>query len=311
MSTQDEKGLELKVGIFICIGLAVIATMVIKFGLGGEGFKKTYQLQVDLPNASGLLKDSDVLLAGAKIGTVGEKPLLSGNLGTVRVTVKIYEEIKVPKGSVFSVGSSGLLGDKFVAVETPPKFDPSKFDPADPGQIYTEKDPPILGVKAGGLDALTAKGEVVMDEINAEIKMLQDMTAKIDTGLLGDANMKNLQSTFANLKTTTENFVEVSKNATKVVSDAQSAVDGAKQTLTTVNGAAGDLRKVLDGAKVVLGKATQGDGLIATLLTNRELSENLKALVINLREHGVLFYKNPTKTETPAPSPQPRKRPAR
>jgi phospholipid/cholesterol/gamma-HCH transport system substrate-binding protein len=310
MSTQDEKGLELKVGIFICIGLAVIATMVIKFGLGGEGFKKTYLLQVDLPNASGLLKDSDVLLAGAKIGTVGDKPLLSGNLGTVRVTVKIYEEIKVPKNSVFSVGSSGLLGDKFVEVETPPKFDPSKFDPADQNQIYTEKDPPILGVKAGGLDALTAKGADVMDHLNDEIKLLKELTAKIDTGVLGEDSIKNLQDTFANLKATTGNFVEVSKNASKVVTDAQSAVDTTKQTMTTVNGAAGDLRKVLDGAKTILSKANEGDGLIATLLTNRELSENLKALVINLREHGVLFYKNPTKTETPAPSPAPRKRAA-
>jgi phospholipid/cholesterol/gamma-HCH transport system substrate-binding protein len=311
MSTQDEKGLELKVGVFICIGLAVIATMVIKFGLGGEGFKKTYSLQVNLPNASGLLKDSDVLLAGAKIGAVGDKPLLSDKLGTVRVTVKIFEEVKIPKNSVFSVGSSGLLGDKFVAVETPPGFQPDKFDPNDPAQIYQPGDPPIVGVKAGGLDALTSKGAVVMDQLNNEIKMLQELTAKIDTGVLGDTNIKNLRDTFANLKTTTENFVEVSKNANKVVSDAQAAVATTKETMTTVNSAAGDLRKVLDGAKAFLRKATEGDGLIPTLLTNRELSENIKAFAVSLRQRGVLFYKDTTKDGTSPAQKQSRERNSR
>ena len=40
MSTK-ENGLEIKVGLFICIGFAVIGAMVLKFGLGGsDGFKK-------------------------------------------------------------------------------------------------------------------------------------------------------------------------------------------------------------------------------------------------------------------------------
>lgn len=304
MSTQDEKGLELKVGLFICIGLAVIGTMVMKFGLGSDGFKKFYLLQVDLPNASGLLKNSDVLLAGVKIGSVGERPEATGNLGAVRVTVKIYQGVKVPKKSIFSVGSSGLLGDKFVEVQTPRDFVADKFNPNDPAQVYSPNDPPIVGEKASGLEALTAKGEIVMDQLNSEIKMLQDLTKKIDSGVLGDANVKNLQETFANLKSTSANFVEVSKNANKVVSDAQAAVDTTKQTMTTVNSAASDLRKMLDASKNLLRKASEGDGLIATLLTDRDLAANIKALAANLRQRGILFYRDAAKAGTlPAPNP--------
>ena len=85
-------------------------------------FKTYYRLVVDLPDANGLLKDSEVLLAGARVGFVADKPVLSSSLGTVRVTVKIDEKIKIPIGSTFKVDSSGLLGDKFVAVQMPIGF---------------------------------------------------------------------------------------------------------------------------------------------------------------------------------------------
>ena len=76
---DKESGLELKVGLFICIGLAVISAMIVIFGMGGsQGFKKYYPLKVDLPNANGLLKGSDVLLAGARVGYVATKPVAGG-----------------------------------------------------------------------------------------------------------------------------------------------------------------------------------------------------------------------------------------
>src|SRR5256885_11567797 len=69
-TNQSEKTLELKVGAFVVVGLAVLAALVVQFGRVGEGFKTYYGLTVRFPDASGLLKGSDVLLAGAKIGRV-------------------------------------------------------------------------------------------------------------------------------------------------------------------------------------------------------------------------------------------------
>ena len=135
--SAKENGLEVKVGLFICIGIAIIGAMVLEFSLGGKQglFKKYHTLYVDLPDAAGLLKGSEVLLAGSNIGYVADKPVLSSSLGTVRVTVKIDLTVKIPIGSIFKVASSGLLGDKYVAVETGPNFDPSKFNPDDPKQV--------------------------------------------------------------------------------------------------------------------------------------------------------------------------------
>ena len=61
-----------------------------------------------------LLKGSDVLLAGARIGKVAGGPRLVREGDGVAVPLKIYDYVKVPEGTKFTVGSSGLLGDRFV-----------------------------------------------------------------------------------------------------------------------------------------------------------------------------------------------------
>ena len=65
MATRhSDKGLELKVGGFVLVGLGVLAALLVQFGRIGEGFQHYYGLLVKFPDASGLLKGSDVLLAG-------------------------------------------------------------------------------------------------------------------------------------------------------------------------------------------------------------------------------------------------------
>src|SRR6476660_1490585 len=103
------RALELKVGIFVAIGLAMIGGFVLKFGRLGEGFKIYYDLTVRFKDACGLLKGSDVVLSGAKIGRVSGGPGVWHGGGGVAVPLRIYEDGKLPKGSQFTVGSSGLL----------------------------------------------------------------------------------------------------------------------------------------------------------------------------------------------------------
>jgi hypothetical protein len=67
---ERSKGLEFYVGLFVVVGLAALAALVVQFGRVGEGFKTYYDLTVHFENASGLLKSSDVLMSGAKVGRV-------------------------------------------------------------------------------------------------------------------------------------------------------------------------------------------------------------------------------------------------
>jgi hypothetical protein len=76
-------------------------------------------------------------------------------------------------------------------------------------------------------------------------------------------------------------------------------MEAAKGTLKTVDGAAGDVRltlgdyrKVADSARALLGKAGSGDGTLGMLISDHQTADNLKALIVNLRHSGVVFYKD-------------------
>jgi len=299
-NSNKESALELKAGIFVLIGLVFIATMAFKFGRLGQGlFQQYYSITVTFPSADGLIKNSDVQLAGARIGYVQEKPVISTGGSGVTLPLKILSDVKIPRETTFAVGSSGLLGDKFVDIKPKPSFNPKTFDPSDLTQVIGPGET-VEGEPAGGLlGGLQAKGEAVFDELKIEIQKLTVVTDKINNGILSDQNQRNITDTFTNLKGTSDHFNVASKDLDSVVLNAKQAVDSAKVTLGTVNSAATDVRgaiddaqKTLEAARSLLAKADTGDGPIATLLNDRQISDNLKTFVANLREHGILFYKN-------------------
>src|SRR3954468_17494197 len=117
---QSDKGLELKVGAFVLVGLAILAWLLVQFGRLGEGFQSYYGLLVKFPDASGLLKGSDVLLAGAKIGHVSGGPRLADSGQGVEVPLRIFGFVQIPAGSRFTVGSPGFLGGRFFSGGWPP-----------------------------------------------------------------------------------------------------------------------------------------------------------------------------------------------
>ena len=63
--------------------------------------------------------------------------------------------------------------------------------------------------------------------------------------------------------------------------------------------------KRIQAAGRIMNEATSGDGLLAMLLTNEEVANNLRALISNLRRHGVLFYRDSAAKVSPPPAKQP------
>src|ERR1700683_2029188 len=109
--------LETKVGIFLLLGIALICTLIIIFGEVPDLFKPTYTVTVKFSDASGLLKGSDVYLAGAVIGKVTTDPVYIPDTQSVEVHLKIDKKVGIREGSSYEIGSSGLLGDRFVVVK--------------------------------------------------------------------------------------------------------------------------------------------------------------------------------------------------
>ena len=277
---RHERGLEFKVGIFVFVGLAMLAALLVQFGRLGEGFKTYYAVTVRFNNASGLLKGSDVLLAGARIGKVAGGPRLVREGDGVAVPLKIYDYVKVPEGTKFTVGSSGLLGDRFVVV-TPPPGQPKAYLPPN---AY------INGTRETGIDDLTQQGGALVGDLRTAVQKLNQET-------LSAQNMENLKSSMEHLNQATSALAESSKKLDGVLGQADSTMASAKTAVDSLQDAIADTRKMIRSA-------TQGKGLVATLLNNQQLADDLHALITNLRAHGVLFYRDTAATSQTKPPEQ-------
>ncbi len=252
---------ETKVGFFVIAGLAVVAFLVVYFGRLGQGLQEFYDLQIDFPNASGLLAGADVLLGGARIGYVARDPRVLPAMQGVAVELKIREDVALPSASKFIIGSSGLLGNRFVDVLVAP--DANLEERLAPGSV-------VEGQRETGIEDLTRQSSELMADVRKAVTTINTALERLDNTALSEDSLQDLRATLANLKKGSEGFANID------------------QTTKDLQAAAADARKLMSSART-------GQGPLPMMLNDRQTANDLKALISNLRRHGVLWYKDSQK----------------
>ncbi len=123
---------ETKVGIFVILGILILAYFTVRVGHIPIGKDKGYEIYTLLDSASGLDKNSPVRIAGVEVGRV-ESVSLEGT--KARVTLRMSSNVRIPEGSKIYVKSSGLLGEKYVEVVPPAEGPSTKTSRAIPGNL--------------------------------------------------------------------------------------------------------------------------------------------------------------------------------
>ena len=287
MSVESDRSIQTKVGLFVLVGLLLAATMVTYFGRLGEGLKQYYSLRVEYENASGLLSGADVLMSGAKIGKASSAPQILPGLNGVFVDLKIYDYVKIPQGSVFAIGSSGLLGDRFVNVELPK--DALKQAAIEPGTT-------VAGQREKGIGEFMDQGGEVVAEVKEVLQKVNVVVDRIDQELLKTETLKELSASITNLKNTTATLAESSKKVDGILDSAGGKIDGlltdASATMKSAKATADELKGVATDARALVANVKRGQGALGMLLSNQEFANNLKDFVANLRQSGILFYRD-------------------
>lgn len=273
MTTEDRKT-QIKVGIFILIGLTITGMLLIYYGRLGEGFANYYNLRVEFANASGIIRGSEVLLAGAKVGRVTADPVIMPDMQGVNVELRILEQVRIPLESQFSVGSSGLLGDKYIQIVL--KNGKSE------GPII-EPDSTIKGTDIGdGIGGLTEGAGDLIAELRTTVKNINTVVEKLDQTVLSKSELESISTTVKNLQTTTGKLAESSGRFDTLLKSGQETMDSAK--------------KASDEFRALAQQAQTGRGALGMLISNREMADNLRAFILNLRKHGILWYKDTQKS---------------
>jgi len=111
---MNQKKSEFAVGIFVLVGIAAILYLAIQIGsnqvLGGA----TFQLKARFNNIGGLTTGSNVMIAGVKVGKVGEITLNEQHVAIIGLNLK--KDYGLYDDTIASIKTNGLIGDKFVSL---------------------------------------------------------------------------------------------------------------------------------------------------------------------------------------------------
>ena len=124
---------ELRVGILVLTSFTILAIAIILISGGAGLFQSKYSVKTYFSSASGLRKGSLVWLAGIEVGNVSAvniSPSPDPN-HAVEVVMQVNKEFQsaIREDSIASLGSIGLLGDKYVDISR----GSSSFKPILPG----------------------------------------------------------------------------------------------------------------------------------------------------------------------------------
>lgn len=129
--------IETTVGIFVVIGLALVAYMAIKLGDVSLLGTDRYKLFAHFTTVQGLRAGSPVQVFGIETGRV-EAVTIDQQNGNALVEMSIAKNVMVYGDAIASIKTEGLIGDKYVNI------DPGgAAEPLAPGGIITDTQAPV------------------------------------------------------------------------------------------------------------------------------------------------------------------------
>jgi phospholipid/cholesterol/gamma-HCH transport system substrate-binding protein len=110
---MKQSNIELSVGAFVLLGIAAIVWFAIQAG-AGVAIGGSYEVNARFTNVGGLRPGNQVFIAGVPVGHVEKIDLNSQYAAIVHMNVR--EDVRLPTDTIASVKTSGLIGDKFIAL---------------------------------------------------------------------------------------------------------------------------------------------------------------------------------------------------
>ncbi len=103
------------IGVFVAIGLACTGYLTIKLGRMEVFGNSGYTVSAKFTSVAGLRVGATVEIAGVSIGRVSAIRLNSEDFSAL-VDMRIDEGVPLSEDSMASVKTSGLIGDKYIAI---------------------------------------------------------------------------------------------------------------------------------------------------------------------------------------------------
>ncbi len=199
---RKEIELELKVGLFVSIGLSLVMLAILTLGGAKSLFSRQNEYTLHFDSAEGLITGAKVVLGGLTVGAV-DKVDLDPDSRDIEVTITMDRKYGqwVRKGTEGEIATQGLLGDKYIALtlgreEAPALEDGSEIpvrNSKDLTQFLSKGDQLLVSLNsiAGSLDRLLKqfesenRSEKFFDGLSSAATNLSQVSSKLNQQLTG------------------------------------------------------------------------------------------------------------------------------
>ncbi|MFC2075080.1 MlaD family protein [Bdellovibrionota bacterium] len=255
---DPNKGSEIRVGIYVFLGLLLFAFSI--FLIGGERgiLRAQYKLYVRFPDIYGLDVGAAVRLAGLDVGRV-KAIYFTEDLANKYVLVELEIDTKtkdrIRADSVASIQTLGLLGDKYIALSVGsdefPKLEPDDY---------------LISETPGDIAQFLDKGGEILENVVEITRALNRVLEKkgLETFLSDLSGMITSASAILNQVNTGPGTVhdliyrDKNSNVEKIVAN----FEGSTKNLNSI-----------------MKKVDVGEGTLGALINDRTAYEDLKALL--------------------------------
>jgi phospholipid/cholesterol/gamma-HCH transport system substrate-binding protein len=320
---------EAKVGI-----LTILAICLLIFGYnflkGQKVFSRNNTYYVIYQRVDGLLESNPILLNGYQVGSVTRISMSADTSNRVLVQLDIKKDIKIPKNSLVSVTSSGLLGDKALSLEMwKPKTNEERgklsfYQSGD--TIKGKEEVSLLNMASEQIEPLKNKADSIMSKLDSTlttlnallassqvkgiVNNLEKSTATLNTTLLhadklvGNINaftetdlkkiggiMNNVNDITATLKSSTGKVGTIMDKVDKTVVNAEKATN--KLAAIDLEQTTQKLNGTLNEVNALISKVNKSDGNLNMLIEDKKLYSNLEQISTNINNLLLDFKENP------------------
>jgi phospholipid/cholesterol/gamma-HCH transport system substrate-binding protein len=289
---EKSKRLEIKVGLFVAVGLVLLAILLLQFSKSTSIFQGTYELKLHAVNVGGIKPRAQVLEAGVQVGIVAEIKLAEDGR-SVMILLKIYKNFQIYGDARFTIEQAGILGDQYIAITPTANQAPYLVNGAD---VPCEEPFDLQQV------ARSASGFI--EQLNTTAKKLDTAITEIQRVALNQQTLTNFALAVANVRTVSEAAIATADGLNHLVATNQAQVGAAVSNVVAFSqqlnrlGDSADALLASNGVQIavathnladssaalknVISDVQNGKGLAGAILQNPVLAANVQAIASNL-----------------------------
>ena len=241
---QSSQRISAKVGLFILVGVIILAAGIIMLGTMRKSFITRIDAHATFESVNGLTKGNNVWFAGVKVGTVREISFTPDSKVKVVFSIEDKSQQFIKKDASVRVSSDGLIGN------------------------------PIILISGG-----TPTAPIIENGFEFKIEKEESQQEMLKTL---QANNKNILSITDNLKGLVADIRSGQGSIGKLVKD-EAIYANLSKTMSTVESASKDLKKGASALVVLTNKLNAEGGLVNSIATDKEIYPSIKTTVSSLQ----------------------------